>query len=90
MRGSSDRHGNKLILAFEILIVTYIPSLLWGYPSCCAYYLGLLVKPSSTTNIQDVFIFILFIATCSCLSDGHPQAIQIVIKSINKNILNIC
>jgi hypothetical protein len=35
---------------------------------------GLLVKLSSTTNIQDVFIYTLFIATCFGLSDGHPQA----------------
>jgi hypothetical protein len=56
-------------------------ALLWGYASCCAYYQGLLVKPSSETNISDGFIYSLWRHVSAYLMSNLKR----IVKNIKHN-----
>jgi hypothetical protein len=66
-----------------ISVAMFLACLLWGYASCCAYYQGLLVKPSFATNVQDVFI------VCS-LSQHVSAYLMAILMQIIQNIKRTC
>jgi hypothetical protein len=83
------REGSPIVLTNGAHVEVYwffklnLVSLLWGYAACCAYYQGLLVKPSFATNVQDVFILY-------SLSQHVSAYLMAILRRIVQNIKGSC